>query len=157
MPTRDGLLGGGFQQFYEHPRLDRFRTPAWRKTLALLFVSSALLAPVITGLTGDYWPSLVTIIPLTIFGFLLDAAVRGISELPAAQLDEHQRSIRHAAFHDAYWPAVLVTLAGGIAVGVRLDVDTAMAAALMTVPFALALEFPALVLAWRLPGDTADE
>ncbi len=163
MPVNVGIAAFGpeARRFYEHRAFDRFRSRRARIALSLAYVATAAAIPVATSLVGHFWPVFALLVPLTAIGAILDAAVRGLTEIDESRLDERERALRARAFQVMYWPAVLFALWGGLEIAPLLDGDpetmgllgVTQVVAVASFVTAMLLQFPALYLAWTLPDD----
>lgn len=94
--------------------------------------------------------------------FLLMAlwgATGGLLDVPAAELDERERSIRGDAFAGAYWfGAIAGLLGGGAVVAVVLgEYAPGFVGGVVIGVAGLVTALPTLILAWRLPDPLLDD
>lgn len=102
-------MGQRFRAFrgelFRRPIIERFQTPAKRRSIAL---SVVLINLVTVGcvllISGDIlWPLVPVAVASVLLMGLLNMATRGIFELSDEYLDEYQVSVRDSAFRRSYY------------------------------------------------------
>lgn len=139
------------RRLYDHPFFDRFATRRSRMLPVTLYLLTLLAFPAVAIVTGSYPLTLLILVPYTLASILLDGAVRGITELPARELDEREAQFKSDAHKHAYWSAALVALVLGLTAGGLRDDQGPLAAALIVSAVGFITSAPALFLALQLP------
>jgi hypothetical protein len=138
-------------------RFDRFRTRRNRRLAVIAYVGVLLAFLIITGLIDENWLAAPLLAAYGVTTILLYSSTRGISESPAADLDEHQIGVRNAAHKASYLPGMMIAFAGGFAVSHFSHLDTAFEIGLFIAIWGTVTALPTMVVAWRLPSEFSDE
>jgi len=158
--------GAFLAEVFDNPMVERFQRRRLRRALVvamLVFVVLELAVCVFAPTAWWLWgPLLLVFFPLA---SMINMATRGVTEIPIQHLDDRLAELRLRAFHDACYLAIAVALLAGMWIlsvfnGIETsetDPQTYVLAAIGAVTFGVLAGLPALLLAWRLPSESADE
>mgnify|MGYP001376876065 CR=1 FL=1 len=156
---------------YDSPFFERFQTRFRRRSIVvayLLVVLGVLVATRVMDtidleaaatatIAGIAIVAALGLNTLAVAGILLAGSTRGVAE-HAQGLDERQKLVHAFSYRDAFWPAVIVgAWAGNTVADLLGDERWLYAVGTLTAAAALIYGLPALILAWRLPDERADE
>jgi len=142
---------------FESSFFDRLQTQGARRTVVAGFLLVLLTFPVVAWIAGSAWWLLLMVVPFTISAVLLDGSVRGLTEIPTAELDERQRILRDRTYRTAYFVGIVTALAGAFWVGTLASTDSILAGGILAFLGGLLGGLPAMLLAWSMPGEVFDE
>ncbi len=135
------------------PGFEWARARRMRQTFVLVFFGLVLLQPTLPLLTGSFLSILLLIIPLMFVMGMLNAGIRGMTELRSRDLDEREEKIRNTVYAKLYWPGVLLGMVSAVMMSsLSGDARLLVVAAGLSI-FFIAIALPALWLAWSLPDE----
>jgi hypothetical protein len=142
------------------PVFDAVRPRARRRLLVSLH--AALGLGVIAAMAGLYlgdslwW--LAAILPLLAIWMIatgvLNASIRGLTELKSDDLDEREAPVRDRVYAKLWWPAIALSFAPACGL-IVLDTSLEIAMPVLLGCYLLTLGLPAYWLAWTLPDEPA--
>ncbi len=135
------------------PQLEWARPRRMRRTFVVVFLGLVLLQPTLPLMTGSILGILLLIIPLMFVAAMLNAGIRGMTELRSRDLDEREEKIRNTVYAKLYWPGVLLGMASAFMISSVGDDGRQIVVAAGLSIFFIAIALPALWLAWSLPDE----
>ena len=152
---------------FSSPIVERFQVRSTRRRLVLAMLAlTAVEIALVTWMPDLWWvycPLVLAFFPLA---SMINMSVRGVTEIPLSHLDDRLAQLRMKAFHDAYYVGVLLALIAGVWSTTLLhSIAGSGEVFLSALRFGVAGAFivggvvglPAMMLAWRLPDEQADE
>lgn len=156
MSRSQRAYGRYMKRTFSTPLAEKFQSRRTRRLLVLAAIvnSAAVIAlPLITGIDWLGLPFFLAFFPLA---GLVNLSVRGVTEIPPSALDERQVQLRVFSMSAAYYPAVLLAFAAGAFAPWLLDtLPLPVAVGAGGIVGGTLMGLPALLLAWRLPDETA--
>ncbi len=151
---------------FSNPIVERFQARSTRRLLVLFsFTGTVVQIALITWMPAAWWawgPLLLLFFPMA---SMINMSVRGVTEIPLSHLDDRLAQMKTKAFHNAYYVGVALALVAGIwtanLYGDFANADSPVyiwrfsAAGAVIVGGLMGL--PAVLLAWSLPDEPADE
>ncbi len=140
-----------------HPAFEAWRPRARRRILvAANLATGALLIGLMALLyAGSRW-WIAAIVPTlglwVVLTGLLNASVRGLTELRVADLDEREAPLRDRAYARLWWPTLILAFGTAWAL-IAGGVDPEAALPLLLGAWLVALGLPVFWLAWTLPDE----
>lgn len=156
MTSSNARTGTDLATLFQRPMVERFQTRSRRRLLVVGFlVYLAALAIVPMAFNSGLLAVVLFVGSLPLAG-LLNMSVRGVTEIPTRDLDERQVQLRNGGYRDAYWLGV--ALAFVIGLGMPPGAEHGLAGiGIIIAAVEIVLGLPAMVLAWRLPNEAAEE
>lgn len=151
---------------FSSPMVERFQARSIRRLLVLTMLTlTAVEIALVTWVPALWWvycPLVLAFFPLA---SMINMSVRGVTEIPLSHLDDRLAQLRMKAFHDAYYLGALLALIAGIWSTTLFNSLSGTGAVLAGLRLGVAGAFivgglvglPAIMLAWRLPDELADE
>ena len=151
---------------FSSPMVERFQARSTRRRLVLAMLALTAIEVALVTWTPNLWwvycPLVLGFFPLA---SMINMSVRGVTEIPLSHLDDRLAQLRMKAFHDAYYVGALLALVAGNWSTTLFNSLSGTDAVIAGLRFGVAGAFivgglvglPAMMLAWRLPDEPADE